>query len=211
MDDRSHERERMVERQLVRRGIRDERVLAAMAQVPRERFVPPDLADEAYWDGALPISLGQTISQPYIVAKMAELLELGPDDVVLDVGTGCGYAAAVVSRIVRRVWSIERIEALARPARYRLSALGYDNVTVCVGDGTHGWPEHGPYDAIQVAAAASRIPAALKEQLVVDGRLLLPAGRRSSQRLLLVRRTSQTKWVEEPLERVRFVPLVDSA
>lgn len=198
----------MVERQLVRRGITDEHVLAAMAEVPRERFVPPDLADRAYHDGALPIGQGQTISQPYVVARMAELLELTPDDIVLDVGTGCGYAAAVVSRVVRHVWSVERIGPLAEAASLRLDDLGYENVTIRVTDGTHGWPEHAPYDAIQVAAATEAIPSPLEQQLATGGRLLIPIGRRFSQQLTLVRRVADREWTRTSLDPVRFVPLV---
>ena len=208
MDDRSHERERMVERQLVRRGIRDERVLAAMGEVPREQFVPSGLTHEAYSDRPLPIGERQTISQPYIVARTAEHLAPQPADRVLDIGTGSGYAAAVLSRIVAEVWSVERIPDLAEAARARFASLDYRNVGVLTGDGRLGWQEHAPFDGIQVAAASDEVPRALEEQLTIEGRMVIPLGDRFSQRLTLIHRVGDRRWRREPGELVRFVPLV---
>ncbi len=199
----------MVERQLQARGIRDPRVLAAMLRVPREEFVAPRLAGVAYDDSPLPIGEGQTISQPYIVACMAEAAEIAPRDRVLEVGTGSGYAAAVLSHLARDVYSIERYATLAAEARARLAALGYANVHVLHGDGRLGWPERAPFDAILVAAAGSEIPPALRAQLAVGGRLVIPVGRHVElQQLLRVRRRSETDYDEEPIADVRFVPLV---
>ncbi len=202
------ERERMVDQQLIRRGIADQRVLRAMAEVPRERFVPYRLRSLAYADRPLPLDAGQTISQPFIVARTAALLELGSDDIVLDVGTGSGYAAAVVSRIVAEVWSIECIPELAESAGRRLSDLGYDNVTVRTGNGRDGWAEIAPFDAIQVAAASRDVPVPLTRQLAIGGRLVLPLGDDSSQRLTVVRRSGAERWQQSRFDRVRFVPLV---
>jgi protein-L-isoaspartate(D-aspartate) O-methyltransferase len=199
----------MVEHQLERRGIRDPLVLEAMRSVPREAFVPPDLADEAYADGPLPIGEGQTISQPYIVALMVEALELRRGERVLEIGAGSGYAAAVLAEIAAEVYTVERHAPLAREARERLRALGYENVQLRVGDGSRGWPEHAPYDAIVVAAGAPEVPEALKEQLAVGGRLVIPVGQgRTLQELLRLRRLSETEYQREELGGVRFVPLV---
>ena len=194
--------------QLRRHGIADERVLAAMAEVPRERFVPHDVAGSAYADRPLPIGHDVTISQPYIVARMLELAELAPDDRVLDVGTGSGYAAAVTARLVAEVVSIERVPELAARAVDVLTGLGLD-VQVEVGDGYEGWPARAPYDAIVVAAAPTDVPAALAEQLADGGRLVLPVGgRHRVQELVVVRRRGDT--LERTVhDRVRFVPLVD--
>jgi protein-L-isoaspartate(D-aspartate) O-methyltransferase len=205
------ERARMVRRQLARRGIRDQRVLDAMSTVPREQFVRPDLQQLAYQDSALPISRGQTISQPYIVALMAEALELRPEDRVLEIGTGSGYAAAVLSRLAREVHTMERLEALANGARECLDRLGYCNVTVHVGDGSLGLPEHAPYDAITVAAGGPTVPEPLQRQLAERGRLVVPVGPAASlQTLVRVRRTSRG-FEKEHLADVRFVPLVGKA
>lgn len=206
--DYADQRARMVREQLARRGIRDGRVLDALATVPREAFVSSELARFAYEDMPLPIGEGQTISQPYIVAFTAEALQLGPDDRVLDVGTGSGYAAAVLGRLAREVYGIERVESLCRTARERLAELGYDNVHVRCGDGTLGWPEHAPYAAIAVAAVAPRPPPALLEQLEVGGRLVMPVGPNGSQTLVRVTRTSSTAYREDELVDVRFVPLI---
>jgi protein-L-isoaspartate(D-aspartate) O-methyltransferase len=176
--------------------------------VPREAFVSRELASFAYDDAPLPIGDGQTISQPYIVAFTAEALQLTPNDRVLDIGTGSGYAAAVLSRLAREVYSIERVDALCRSATERLSELGYDNVHVRCGDGTLGWPEHGPFDAIAVAAVGPQPPPALLEQLVIGGRLVMPIGPDGSQTLMRLTRTSRTGYSEEPLVDVRFVPLI---
>jgi protein-L-isoaspartate(D-aspartate) O-methyltransferase len=197
----------MVERQLRRRGIRDERVLEAMSRVPRELFVPPSLRDQAYVDGALAIGYGQTISQPYVVAAMCELLGLDGDERVLDVGTGSGYAAAVLAELAAEVVTIERIPELAERARAALAAAGHPEVEVRVGDGTLGAPDRAPFHAIAVAAAAPEIPPSLYEQLVPGGRLVLPRGTRDAQRLVLVVRTSEGP-AEQASVPCRFVPLV---
>src|SRR3712207_5608548 len=182
-------RERMVERQLLGRDIRDERVLAAMRAVPRELFVPAELRARAYEDAALPIGAGQTISQPYMVARICEALALRGNERVLDVGTGSGYQAAVLAELAEEVHTIERVPELAARARATLVEAGYDRVHVHVGDGTLGLPEHAPYAAIAVAAAAPRLPETLYEQLTVRGRLAVPVGRRRSQTLELVVRS----------------------
>ena len=181
----------MVEHQLLRRGIADPLVLAAMGVVPRELFVPPSLRDRAYEDSALPIGHGQTISQPYVVAAMCELLRLRGDERVLDIGTGSGYAAAVLAELAAEVVSIERHPALAEEASDALARAGYANVEVRVGDGSLGAPDRAPFQAIAVAAAAPAVPETLAGQLAEGGRLVLPRGSRSSQRLLLVVRTSR--------------------
>lgn len=202
----------MVERHLVTRGIRDPRVLAAMREVPREAFVPGELAEFAYEDAPLPIEEAQTISQPYIVALMAAALELEPRHRVLEVGTGSGYAAAVLSRIAAEVYTIERHGELAETARTRLEALGYANVHVRHGDGTLGWAEHGPYDAIVVAAGGPQVPDPLLAQLAVGGRLVIPVGDTPrEQRLVRVRRVDAGTYAREDLGGVRFVPLVGEA
>ncbi len=199
----------MIREHLVGRGIRDPAVLAAMRQVPREAFVDQGMRELAYEDHPLPIDGGQTISQPYIVAYMTEALELSGTDRVLEIGTGSGYAAAVLSRIVHTVYSVERLEALARVARQRLESLGYGNVVVLEGDGTLGWPEHAPYDAIVVTAGAPAVPKPLLRQLAVGGRLVIPVGASSFlQNLIRVRRQGEEDYRSEELCGVRFVPLV---
>jgi len=205
--DYEKEREHMVESQLARRGIKDKRVLDAMRQVPRHLFVPQDRRDLAYCDGPLPIGQGQTISQPYIVALMTELLELTGQEKVLELGTGSGYQAAILSRLVRQVYSVERHAVLAEQAEKVLAQLGYDNVFISVGDGTLGWPEHSPYEAIIVTAAAPDIPRPLVEQLADGGRLVAPVGSRWSQVLAKVKRQGE-KLAREHLTAVAFVPLV---
>jgi protein-L-isoaspartate(D-aspartate) O-methyltransferase len=206
-DELAAARARMVERQLRRRGITDERVLAAMATVPRELFVPEDLRPLAYEDGALPIGHGQTISQPFIVATICSLLELSGDERVLDVGAGSGYQAAVLAELAEEVIPIERVPELAEQARRALAEAGYENVEVRVGDGSLGVPDRAPYDAIAVAAAAPSIPQALYDQLAVGGRLVLPRGGRRGQDLVQVVRTEQGP-VERASVPCRFVPLV---
>jgi protein-L-isoaspartate(D-aspartate) O-methyltransferase len=197
----------MVERQLRRRGITDDRVLSAMARVPRELFVPASVVEHAYDDGALPIGHRQTISQPFVVATICSLLALEGYERVLDVGTGSGYQAAVLSELAEEVVTIERIAPLADEARARLAAAGYANVEVRVGDGSLGVPEHAPFDGIAVAAAAPVVPPALYAQLAEGGRLVLPRGSRWGQELVLV-----VRGPDGPVERTsipcRFVPLV---
>ncbi len=197
----------MVERQLRSRGIRDERVLAAMERVPRERFVPAGLGRDAYADGALPIGAGQTISQPYIVAAMCELLALRGHERVLDVGTGSGYAAAVLSELAAEVVSIERIPSLAERARATLADAGYARVELRIGDGSLGVPDRAPFDAIAVAAAAPGVPPALRAQLGPHGRIVVPRGTRWSQRLVVLT-VSGVGLVERRSLACRFVPLV---
>ena len=197
-----------VERQLVARGISDQRVLAAMRAVPREEFVAPVLEPRAYEDRPLPIGAQQTISQPFVVALMAEALELMPEDRVLEVGAGSGYAAAVLARLAREVWTLERHASLAEGAHTRLQRLGFHNVHVVHGDGSLGWPDEAPYQAITAAAAAPRIPSTLVEQLAVGGRLVLPVGTADHQDLLRLRRREDGTILQENLGPVRFVPLV---
>jgi protein-L-isoaspartate(D-aspartate) O-methyltransferase len=192
---------------VLRRNVADERVLAAIEQVPRELFVPEDLREEAWENIPLPIGSGQTISQPLVVARMCELLELTGEETVLDVGTGSGYHAALLARLARHVYSIEVHASLSRQAAENLRAAGIENVALKVGDGSRGLPEHAPYEAINVAAAAGgAIPPALFEQLAAGGRLVAPVEDRD-QRLVVARRTADGVTLTE-LERVRFVPLV---
>jgi protein-L-isoaspartate(D-aspartate) O-methyltransferase len=200
-------RTQMVERQLRRRGISDERVLAAMSRVPREEFVPEAIAERAYDDAALPIGEGQTISQPYIVAAMCELLALDGSEHVLDVGTGSGYAAAVLDELAATVVSVERVPSLAARARAALDRTGHERVEVRLADGTLGAPDRAPFDAISVAAATAQIPAALYEQLAVRGRMVLPRGGHGGQRLVRVVKTPLGA-VETASIACRFVPLV---
>jgi protein-L-isoaspartate(D-aspartate) O-methyltransferase len=193
----------------LRRHVDDQRVLAAMADVPRDRFVPPDLCDQAWENIPLPIGSGQTISQPLVVARMCELLELSGDEIVLDVGTGSGYHAAVLARLARHVYSIEVHASLSRMAAANLRAAGVENVTLEVGDGTRGLPQFAPFEAINVAAAAGgAIPPVLAQQLAPGGRLVAPV-EAGEQRLVVARNTPEGVRLTE-LERVRFVPLVGS-
>lgn len=198
----------MVEDQLARRGIRDRNVITAMRTVPREKFVDPGLEASAYEDGPLSIGEGQTISQPYIVALMIEKADLDSSDKVLEVGTGSGYASALISLIAMRVYSIERHGRLALQARERFETLGYRNIDVRIGDGSKGWAEAAPFDAIIVSAAAPEVPSALKEQLDLRGRLIIPVGRGDKQRLKRVMRTGAAAFEEEDLGGVLFVPLI---
>jgi protein-L-isoaspartate(D-aspartate) O-methyltransferase len=207
----SEARARMVHAQLEARAIADPRVLAAMAAVPREAFVSPEVRDHAYEDHPLPIARGQTISQPYIVARMTELLDASPGDRVLDVGTGSGYQAAILAELGCLVTSIEREPALAAGARAALGRLGYDDrVTIVTGDGSLGLPEGAPWDGIIVAAAAPDVPAALREQLGEGRRLVIPVGSRREQLLLVVTRHG-SEWLERSDGPCVFVPLIGEA
>jgi protein-L-isoaspartate(D-aspartate) O-methyltransferase len=200
------DRRAMVETQLRARGLRDARVLEAMAGVPRHIFVPEGLESRAYSDEPLPIGQGQTISQPYIVAYMTATLDLQGGEKALEVGTGSGYQTAVLASIVREVWTIEVVPALAERARTILDRLGFKNVRFLVGDGARGWPEEAPFDAIMVTAAPETVPPALEEQLAPGGRMMVPVGR-EFQELVLVRRGA-SGLTRERLLPVRFVPLV---
>ena len=200
-------RARMVEQQLRDRGVSDERVLDAMAKVPRELFVPEELRDRAYDDAALPIGGGQTISQPYMVAKICEALALRGDEHLLDVGSGSGYQAAVLAELAAEVDTIERIPELAELARSNLAAAGYERVHVHVGDGTRGLPERAPFDGIAVAAAAPRLPQTLYEQLEPRGRLVVPVGQFGIQRLEVIVRSPEGPAVIKSVP-CRFVPLL---
>ncbi|MDF2810656.1 MAG: protein-L-isoaspartate O-methyltransferase [Microvirga sp.] len=209
MLDLSRLRNRMVEVQLARRGIRDRNVLDAMREVPREAFVEPGFEEFAYEDGPLPIGAGQTISQPYIVALMIEAAEVKPGDRVLEVGAGSGYAAAVMSRIAKTVYAIERHPSLVESAQHRFGRLGYDNIDLRVGDGTRGLPEAAPFDAILVAAGGPDVPRALREQLTIGGRIVIPVGPGGGhQRLLKATRRTEVDFEEEDLGAVSFVPLI---
>jgi protein-L-isoaspartate(D-aspartate) O-methyltransferase len=198
----------MISDQLVRRDIVDRPVLAAFAAVERDQFVPRELVAHAYDDAPLPIGSGQTISQPYVVAMTVQALQLKGHERVLEIGTGSGYAAAILGSIVREVETIERIEALASAAAERLARLGFTNVHVHHGDGTLGWPPGAPYEAIAVAAGAPRPPRSLLDQLAVGGRLVLPHGDVDHQRLTRITRRDVDRFDEEDLGEVRFVPLV---
>ncbi len=200
-------RARMVERQLRRRGIADERVLVAMGKVPREEFVPGDQRHRAYADSALPIEAGQTISQPWIVAAICQALELKGCERVLEVGTGSGYSARVLSLLAAEVVSIERHESLARSARETLTSLGVENVEVVVGDGSRGMPERAPFDAIAVHATAPAAPQALLSQLAEGGRLVVPIAADTADLLTVFRRRGE-ELVAEQIGPCRFVPLV---
>jgi protein-L-isoaspartate(D-aspartate) O-methyltransferase len=202
-------RQHMVERQLKARDITDVAVLRAMIRVPRHRFVSPALASWAYSDRALPIEEGQTISQPYIVALMTQLLELGGSENVLEVGTGSGYQAAVLAELVTRVYTIEILPGLAASAATRLKTLGYSQVTVRAGDGYRGWPEAAPFDAIVVTAGATHIPEALVRQLGEGGRLVIPVGDSSGTQELIQGRKTGGRFVTRVVIPVRFVPLVE--
>jgi protein-L-isoaspartate(D-aspartate) O-methyltransferase len=201
-------RSRMVDQQLRARGIRSEGVLRAMGTVPRENFIPPGRAGDAYRDQALPIAHGQTISQPYMVAVMTEALELSEEDRVLEIGTGSGYQTAIISRLARGVWSIERIPNLLEEARRALHELGVANVHLRSGDGTLGWPEEGPFDAILVTAGSPGVPESLRSQLSPSrGRLVIPVGDRFLQELIRVTRDGD-EFRQEKLLACRFVPLL---
>ena len=199
----------MVEAHIARRGVRDHRVLVAVGNVPREAFVDQGFEEFAYEDSPLPIGSGQTISQPFIVARMAEAAEIEPSDRILEIGTGSGYAAAVLAELADEVFTVERHRELAVEAERRLEAAGYSNVAVKTGDGTKGWPEKAPFDAILVAAGGPSVPISLQEQLEIGGRLVIPVGeRQGEQRLLRITRVAANKFEEDDLGGVMFVPLV---
>lgn len=207
-DARAQDRQRMLRTQLNPRGIRDDRVLDAMADVPREQFVNDAWQAEAYSDGALPISCGQTISQPYTVAFMCEAAEITSSDRILEIGTGSGYGAAVLSRLGRKVYTVERIPELAESARERLAQLGYDNVEVHVGDGTLGLPKFAPYDVIIVTAGAGALPVPLRDQLAEGGRMVIPVGTYQTSQTMYRYRLRDGKLVKENLGAFAFVPLI---
>ncbi len=205
----TRQRKRMVEEQIAYRGIVDKGVLEAMQAVPRHLFIPEENRSYSYYDQPVPIGFGQTISQPYIVAFMTELLKLGKEDVVLEVGTGSGYQAAILSKLVKQVYTIEIIEGLGKEASKRLKTMGYNNVEVKVGDGYKGWSEHAPFDAIIVTAAAEHIPQPLVDQLKPGGRLVIPVGGvYEVQDLMLITKDVSSKVVKESIIPVRFVPLI---
>ena len=201
------ERRRMVDDQIVGRGIKDERVLAAMRRVPRHEFLPEAMRGMAYADNALPIGEGQTMSQPYMVAIMTELLGLTSTERVLEIGTGSGYQAAVLAELCIKVYTVERIKTIAEKARATLDRLGYQNVAIKVYDGTYGWKEMAPFDAIMVTAGAPEIPAPLVEQLKDGGRMVIPVGERFGQSLLKVIKTAEGTVTQRSIPCV-FVPLI---
>ena len=201
------ERNRMVEEQITARGVKDPRVLAALRSVPRHEFVPPEIRHQAYGDFAIPIGEAQTISQPYMVARMSELLEITGTERVLEIGTGSGYQAAILAELCGKVCTIERIKSLAEKARTALDRLGYRNIALKIYDGTYGWKEMSPFDAIIVTAAAPEVPAPLLEQLKEGGRLVIPVGERYSQDLVKVVK-SAAGVVTQNIIPCTFVPLI---
>ena len=209
MTDFATEREAMVERQLRRRGIDERHILDAFRAVPREAFVSADLRDQAYGDYPLPIEAHQTISQPYIVALMIQAAGIAAGDTVLEIGAGSGYAAAVIGRIAAHVVAIERQHELVEIARERIQRLGYENVEIVEGDGTRGWPDGAPYDAILAAASGSHVPALLLDQLATDGSIVMPVGHAHDvQRLVKVMKAADGSIEQSDLGAVRFVPLI---
>ena len=209
MDEFAAARADMVQRQIAARGINGRHLLAALREVPREAFVPDHLAELAYADGPLPIEAGQTISQPYIVALMIEAAEIAPGDRVLEIGAGSGYAAAVIGRIADKVIAIERHAELAALAAQRMRGLGYDNVEIVHADGSAGWPDDAPYEAILAAASGSHVPRVLLDQLGIGGILVMPVGAPGDvQKLVKVTRLGEDDFREEDLGAVRFVPLI---
>jgi protein-L-isoaspartate(D-aspartate) O-methyltransferase len=208
MSDYTVQRERMVRDLVAGRGVHDQRVLAAMRKVPRHLFVRDHLRSQAYGDHALPIGAAQTISQPYVVARMTELLEVSPHHSVLEIGTGSGYQTALLALLARRVYSLERIAELAQQAIPRIRQLGYENVKIQVFDGTVGWSEWAPYDRILVAAGAPKVPEPLLGQLAPGGSLLIPEGDRHAQRLVLYRKSARGELRRKEGEEVGFVPLL---
>lgn len=207
-DEYEHERRKMVETQIVARGIKDENVLNAMIAIPRHLFVPAEYIHESYADHPLPIGEGQTISQPYIVAYMTAVLELDKYDRVLEVGTGSGYQAAVLAEICDSVFTVEIFESLGKQAKKILKSLDYDNVVVHIGDGYQGWPEKSPFDAIIVTCSPSHIPQPLINQLAEEGRLIIPVGKDYSQELVLMEK-KKGKLIRKEVLPVRFVPMIN--
>mgnify|MGYP006172416975 CR=1 FL=1 len=203
----SYQRERLI-RDLTAKGIRDERVLQAMREVPREMFVKEHLRTQSYGDHALPIGSGQTISQPFVVARMTEMLGLTPESSVLEIGTGSGYQTAILAKLARRVLSLERVPELAKQAIGRMRQLGFDNVKIQIFDGTVGWSEYAPYDAILVAAAAPQAPQPLLDQLGARGRMVIPEGTLERQRLVLYEKNERGQVLRQEGEPVAFVPLI---
>ena len=201
-------RDRMIREMVAARGVKDERVLAAMRKVPRHLFIKDHLRAQAYGDHALPIGSAQTISQPYIVARMTELLEVGKDHSVLEIGTGSGYQTAILALLARRVYSLERIAELAREAIPRMRQLGIENVKIQVFDGTVGWSEWAPYDRILVTAGAPEVPKPLLDQLAPGGILVIPEGQLNSQRLVIYRKSARGGIRRSEGEEVAFVPLL---
>jgi protein-L-isoaspartate(D-aspartate) O-methyltransferase len=211
-DEYARERQNMVQRQIADRGVRDPEVLSAMRNVPRHFFVPPRSRSDAHADSPLPIGHGQTISQPYIVALMTELLEVGPDDKVLEIGTGSGYQAAVLSELTPHVFSMEILEVLHQSASVRLRGLGYTTIVTRRADGYHGWPEAGPFDAVIVTAAAGHVPPPLTAQLKPGGRMAIPVGPvYGTQHLLLITKDDQGRLRTRSVLPVRFVPMTGRA
>ncbi len=208
MNDYALLRERMVRDLIAARGIKDQRVLEAMRKVPRHLFVRDHLRSQAYGDHALPIGASQTITQPYIVARMTELMELSPQHSVLEIGTGSGYQTALLAMLARRVYSLERIAELAQQAIPRMRQLALENVKIQVFDGTVGWSEWAPYDRILVAAGAPKVPEPLLDQLAPGGSLLIPEGTRQAQRLVLYRKSARGELRRKEGEEVGFVPLL---
>ncbi len=211
-DERQQERNRMVENQIKGRGVSDPDVLNAMRNVPRHLFVPQEQRSSAYQDSPLPIGKGQTISQPYIVAYMTELLELEPGDKVLEIGTGSGYQAAVLSELTSNVYSIEIIETLGKKVKSRFDKLGYDPIKTKIADGYYGWEKHAPFDAIIVTAAAGHVPPPLTKQLKAGGQMIIPVGGTyQTQKLMKVMKSGQGKVRTKSLMAVRFVPMTGAA
>lgn len=209
LDDEVHRvRRAQMVKVLKREGIKEKNVLEAMGEVPRHEFVPKNLIRYAYENRPLPIGYGQTISQPYIVALMTELLKVNKDSVVLEVGTGSGYQAAVLSKLVKKVYTIEIIKELGEPARKRLRRLGYKNVEVKIGDGYYGWKEHAPFDAIIVTCAARHVPPPLIQQLKPGGRMCIPVGSFLYQNLVLIEKSKEGKLKQKSIIPVMFVPLL---
>jgi len=200
------ERERMVKNQIEARGVKDEKILAAMRSVPRHFFVPGNMERYSYQDEPLPIGEGQTISQPYIVAYMSEVLELKGEEKVLEVGTGSGYQAAILAEVAKEVYTVEIVQSLSLKAQEVLKRLRYRNIFFKIGDGTLGWEEHAPYDAIMVTAAPAKVPKALEEQLKIKGRMVIPVGSGFQELVLVIR--EKRKFKKKNLLPVRFVPLI---